>query len=169
MQRLTDFCLSTLRRSSNRVHRAARTYSVHIDFCLTSITGHRCLKAWQTGSVTSVQLYERAEYGVIVSHRPDFIEILLADMSSGVEQRFLLFGGVGNPAELVAALVSSYRFKTPIPGESELLPLLAATGIRHQISPSAKAAPDDEVATLEAIADAVHERRKQRHRASAPK
>ena len=43
MQRLTNLYFQILRRSSNRVHRAAPAYSVHIDFYLSYITGHRCI------------------------------------------------------------------------------------------------------------------------------
>ncbi|ACB75459.1 hypothetical protein [Opitutus terrae] len=120
------------------------------------------LKLPETGGVTRLRVFESADIGIIISDRPEFSEVRLADKRSGVEQAFLLSAGAGNAVELASTLVRSYRFTTTERGEGDLLPLLAKTGIRQHLSIGGSGAPMDEASRLEAVAAQVRKRREKR-------
>lgn len=120
------------------------------------------LKLLETGSVTRLRVFEGADIEIIIADRPEFSEIRLGDKRSGVEQAFLLRSDASSAVELASTLVRSYRFTTTARGEAELLPLLAKTGIRQQLSIGESGVPMDEASRLEAVAAEVRKRREER-------
>jgi hypothetical protein len=123
------------------------------------------MKNLEVGEAQSIQIFENAEFGVIVITRPSLTSFDFTDKKHKLSQQLVLPPTV-NASEVAAALVKTYRFKAPDSRDDTVRTLLRQSGIASHVSPAS--APDDtaisisEAERLQKWTDEIHLRRREK-------